>query len=208
MPLRVVTHPLITHKMTILRDKNTGTQLFRDAVSEVTLLLCYEATRDLHLRPASIETPLCPMQTATLSGSDFVVAPVLRAGLGMVEGMLSLFPNARLSHIGVRRDEETAKPSTYYSNIPRDLSNSTVFVVDPMLATGGSLCAALTLLKASRPRVLKALCLLAAPPGRDRVEREHPDVDVYVGALDERLNERAFIVPGLGDAGDRMFGTL
>lgn len=208
MPLHVVTHPLITHKMSILRDKETGTQLFREVVSELTLLLCYEATRDLHLRACELETPLCKMHTQTLSGSDFVIAPVLRAGLGMVNGMLSLFPNARLSHIGVRRNEETALPSTYYTNIPNQLEDSTVFVVDPMLATGGSLSAALSLLKERRPRVLKALCLLAAPQGRERIERDHPEIDVYVGALDQKLNERAFIVPGLGDAGDRMFGTL
>lgn len=208
MPVFVVQHPVVTHKMTILRDKTTTVQKFRDVVSELTLLLSYEATRDLEVRPCTVDTPLMPMQTHTLTGVDFVIAPILRAGLGMVNGMLRVFPEAKIAHIGMRRDEHTALPATYYENIPSPLSHSTVIVVDPMLATGGSLSAGLSLLKSKSPKVLKAICLIAAPEGRDRIERDHPDVDVYVGALDEALNARKFILPGLGDAGDRMFGTF
>ncbi|MDK2972437.1 MAG: uracil phosphoribosyltransferase [Candidatus Sumerlaeota bacterium] len=208
MPVHVVKHPVVTHKMSILRDKATTVQRFREVVSEMTLLLSYEATRDLDLRPCVVETPLMPMDTFTLTGEDFVIAPILRAGLGMVNGMLKVFPEAKLAHIGMRRDEETALPATYYENIPSPLGASTVILVDPMLATGGSLSAGLHLLRSKRPKVLKAICLIAAPEGKARIERDHPDVDVYVGALDDRLNERSYILPGLGDAGDRMFGTL
>jgi uracil phosphoribosyltransferase len=208
MPVHVVEHPVITHKMTILRDKATSVQRFRDVVSELTLLLSYEATRGLEVRSCTVQTPLMPMQTHTLTGEDFVIAPILRAGLGMVNGMLRIFPEAKIAHIGMRRDEETALPATYYENIPSPLTSSTVIVVDPMLATGGSLSGGLQLLKSKRPKTLKAICLIAAPEGKARIERDHPDVDVYVAALDSGLNDRAFILPGLGDAGDRMFGTL
>ncbi len=212
MPVHVVNHPVITHKMNTLRDLNTGTQEFRSVVSEMTLLLAYEATRDLPVRPCQVETPLMAMESKTLTGGDFIITPILRAGLGMVQGMLSIFPNAKVAHIGMKRDEETALPATYYYNFPKAPPNpseeSTVIVVDPMLATAGSLCAALTLVKGDHPGTIKAICLIAAPEGKARVEKEHPDVDVYVGALDERLNEKSFILPGLGDAGDRMFGTV
>ncbi len=208
MPVIVVDHPVITHKMNVLRDKRTGVQDFRQAVSEITLLLAYEATRDLPLHTCKIETPLCAMQSQTLSGDDFVITPILRAGLGMVHGMLSIFPNARVAHIGLQRDEETALPHAYYSNIPATLNDATVIVVDPMLATAGSLSAALDMIKQHNPAHIKAICLIAAPEGQARIERDHPDVSVYVGAMDERLNDKAYIVPGLGDAGDRMFGTL
>ncbi|MBI5153812.1 uracil phosphoribosyltransferase [Candidatus Poribacteria bacterium] len=208
MPVVVVDHPLVTHKLSIIRDAETSSKKFRDIVSEITLLLTYEATRDLPLREAEIRTPLCPMKARMLADGRFVITPILRAGLGMVGGMLAIFPLAKVAHIGLKRDEKTALPTTYYFNIPPDLSGSTVIVVDPMLATAGSMCAALELIKRSRPRTIKALCLIAAPEGRDRIERDHPDVTVYVGAMDERLNEKAYIVPGLGDAGDRIFGTL
>lgn len=211
MAVHVVHHPVITHKMNILRDRTTGTQEFRSVVSELTLLLAYEATRDLRVHHCTIETPLATMQSQTLTGGRFVIAPILRAGLGMVQGMLSIFPNAKVAHIGIRRDEETAQPETYYYNFPRGgaiAEKTTVIVLDPMLATAGSLCAALDLVKRDHPGVIKALCLIAAPEGRARVEKDHPDVDVYVGALDERLNDKSYIVPGLGDAGDRMFGTV
>lgn len=208
MAVITVNHPLIEHKLSLLRDKTTSMKKFRELVSEITLLLTYEATRDLSMTPMEIETPLCRMQARTLLDGRFVITPILRAGLGMVQGMLSIFPVAKVAHIGLKRDEETALPHTYYVNLPPDLAGSTVFVVDPMLATAGSLCAALTLVKQSRPACVRALCLIAAPEGRARVLRDHPDVDVYVGAMDERLNEKSYIVPGLGDAGDRMFGTL
>jgi len=207
MPLHVVDHPVITHKLNILRNKDTRTQEFRSVVNEITLLLSYEATRDLAVDECEVETPLTKMKSTTLSGSDFVICPILRAGLGMVHGMLSVFPDARLAHIGLKRDEETAKPMFYYQNIPTKLESSTVIVVDPMLATAGSLCSAIDLVKEHKPHRIKAVCLLAAPEGKERVEKEHPNVDVYVGSLDKQLNDQAYIVPGLGDAGDRMFGT-
>jgi uracil phosphoribosyltransferase len=208
MPVVVVDHPLITHKISILRDKSISTGKFRDLVAEITLLLTYEATRDLPLRETEVETPLCRAQVQTLTKDDFVITPILRAGLGMVPGMLSIFPVAKVAHIGLERDEETTLPRTYYFNVPPELGGCTVILVDPMLATGGSLSAALDLIKERGAKSIKAICLIGAPEGRDRIERDHPDVSVYIGAMDERLNERAYIVPGLGDAGDRMFGTL
>ncbi|MEQ8822548.1 MAG: uracil phosphoribosyltransferase [Sumerlaeia bacterium] len=207
MPLKVADHPLITHKLTIIRDKDTSVKKFREIVEEITLLLTYEATRDLPLSDALIETPLCPM-TGRVVKERFVITPILRAGLGMLHGMMSIFPVAKVSHIGLERDEETALPRTYYYKSPPDLAGSHVIIIDPMLATGGSLSAAVDLIKRGQPSTIKCICLLAAPEGRDRMNRDHPDVDVYVGALDERLNEKAYIVPGLGDAGDRMYGTL
>lgn len=207
MPIHVVDHPLITHKLTLLRDRNTDTKNFRELTSEITLLLTYEATRDLPTEEVEIETPMCRTVARRLVNDGLVIAPILRAGLGMVEGMLSIFPAARLAHIGVKRDEETALPHSYYFNIPNHLGNSTVIVVDPMLATAGSLCAALDFVKESAPARVMALCLIASPEGAARVESEHPDVSVFVAGMDERLDERAYIIPGLGDAGDRMFGT-
>lgn len=207
MPVHVVDHPLITHKLTLLRDKKTDTKNFRELTSEITLLLTYEATRDLPTEEVEIETPMCAMRTQRLVNEGLVIAPILRAGLGMVEGMLSIFPAARLAHIGLKRDEETALPQSYYFNIPNDLEKSTVIVVDPMLATAGSLCAALDFVKQSAPARVMAICLIASPEGSARVEADHPDVSVYVAGMDDRLDERAYILPGLGDAGDRMFGT-
>jgi uracil phosphoribosyltransferase len=208
MPVTIVDHPVITHKLATLRDKSTSVPEFRRTVSEMTLLLTYEATRDLKTITRTIETPLCKAQVQVLAQSDFVIVPILRAGLGMVEGLLQVLPDARVGHIGIRRNEETAMPSRYYYNIPANLEQSTVLALDPMLATAGSLCQALALIKQSHPANIRAVCLIAAPEGRARIEREHPDVQVFVAAVDERLNERSFIVPGLGDAGDRMFGTL
>lgn len=208
MPVIVVEHPLITHKITILRDRETSTKKFREAVEEITLLLTYEATRHLPMREVEVDTPLCRTKARKLEDEELIITPILRAGLGMLTGMLAIFPTAKVVHIGVKRDEETAQPHTYYSSLPDDLSDSRVLVVDPMLATAGSLCSAIKLIKNSNPKEITAICLIAAPEGSARVEQEHPEVNVFVGAMDERLNERAFIVPGLGDAGDRMFGTV
>lgn len=207
MPVHVVNHPLIAHKISILRDRETSMKKFREIVSEITLLLTYEATRALPTREVEVETPITRTRTRMLEEGDFVITPILRAGLGMVPGMLSIFPLAKVAHIGLKRNEETALPETYYFNIPPDLTGATVLVVDPMLATAGTLCAAIELLKRCGPRSISAICLIASPEGAARIERDHPEVAVYVGAMDERLNEKSYIVPGLGDAGDRMFGT-
>ncbi len=207
MPVRVVEHPLIAHKMTNLRDRSTDSKLFREIVAELTLLLAYEATRDLATRPQRITTPITETDGTVLANDDFVIAPILRAGLGMLPGLHTLLPSARVSHLGLRRDEVTKNPETYYYNYPDHLSNATVFVLDPMLATAGSLCAGIDLLKANKPERIIAICLISSPEGAARIEKTHPDVNVFTGAMDERLNGQAFIVPGLGDAGDRLFGT-
>lgn len=207
MAVHIVDHPVITHKLNALRNKSTGTQEFRRVVNELTLLLSYEATRNLPVHEFTLETPITSMTSKTLSGSDFIICPILRAGLGMVHGMLSIFPEARVAHIGLKRNEETAMPMFYYQSMPEDLSASTVIVVDPMLATGGSLCEAISLVKKHHPVSIKAICLVAAPEGQKMIEQHHPDVDVFVAAMDEKLNDQKYIVPGLGDAGDRMFGT-
>lgn len=207
MAVEVVHHPLIAHKISLLRDRSTPMKDFREIVGEVTHLLVYEATRDLPLREVTIETPLCQATVPMLNEPEIVVAPILRAGLGMLPGMLNILPRAPVAYIGLERDEYTHQPRTYYYNVPANLANATVIVVDPMLATAGSLCAGLDLVKKESPARILAICLIAAPEGKQRVEQAHPDVPVYVGALDTHLNEHAFIVPGLGDAGDRMFGT-
>ncbi|MGF1573169.1 MAG: uracil phosphoribosyltransferase [Sumerlaeia bacterium] len=207
MAVHIVNHPVITHKLNALRNKKTQTQEFRRVVNELTLLLSYEATRNLPVHECTLETPITSMKSETLAGNDFIICPILRAGLGMVHGMLSIFPEARVAHIGLKRNEETAMPVFYYQSMPEDLSSSTVIVVDPMLATGGSLSEALALVKQHNPVSIKAICLVAAPEGKQYIEEQHPDVDVFVAALDEQLNEQKYIVPGLGDAGDRMFGT-
>lgn len=207
MAVHTVDHPVITHKLNVLRNKNTGTQEFRRVVNELTLLLSYEATRNLPVNDCTLETPIAKMTSKTLKGNDFIICPILRAGLGMVHGMLSIFPEARVAHIGLKRDEHTAMPMFYYQSMPEDLSSSTVIVVDPILATGGSLCEALSLVKHHHPVSIKAICLVASPEGKQAIEKMHPDVDVFVAAMDDHLNAQKYIVPGLGDAGDRMFGT-
>ncbi|MCC6546471.1 uracil phosphoribosyltransferase [Candidatus Sumerlaeota bacterium] len=207
MPLHVVDHPLIVHKLAILRDKATSVKKFREVVNEITLLLAYEATCSLPMDEVEIETPLCRTRTRMLKPGEVVVAPILRAGLGMMPGMLDILPMARVAHIGLRRDEHTHLPVTYYMNMPTSLNGANVLVVDPMLATAGSMCAAIDLLKNAQPASITAICLIASPEGEQRMNKSHPDVSIYVGAMDERLNEKAYIVPGLGDAGDRMFGT-
>lgn len=203
----VMDHPLIQHKIGIMRRKDTGSKEFRTLVSEVAMLECYEATRDLELTDVEIETPICKTTVKELKGKKLAVVPILRAGLGMVEGMLEMIPAAKVGHIGLYRDPETAEPVEYYCKLPADCSNREVFVVDPMLATGGSAVAALQMLKDKGVKSIRFMCIIAAPEGVQRLKEAHPDVNIFIGALDERLNEKKYIVPGLGDAGDRIFGT-
>ena len=203
----VMDHPLIQHKIGIMRRQDTGSKEFRTLVSEVAMLECYEATRDLELRDVEIETPICKTTVKELKGKKLAVVPILRAGLGMVEGMLEMIPAAKVGHIGLYRDPETAEPVEYYCKLPADCANREVFVVDPMLATGGSAVAALQMLKDKGVKNIRFMCIIAAPEGVKRFQEAHPDVDLFIGALDERLNEKKYIVPGLGDAGDRIFGT-
>lgn len=203
----VMDHPLIQHKIGIMRRADTGSKDFRTLVSEVAMLECYEATRDLELSDVEIETPICRTTVKQLKGKKLAVVPILRAGLGMVEGMLEMIPAAKVGHIGLYRNEETAEPVAYYCKLPEDCARREVFVVDPMLATGGSAAAALQMLKDKGVKNIRFMCIIAAPEGVKRLTEEHPDVDLYIGALDERLNDKKYIVPGLGDAGDRIFGT-
>ncbi len=203
----ITNHPLIQHKLSILRDKNTGTNEFRKLVSELAMLECYEATRDLPLQSKLIETPIGPCNANELAGRKMCIVPILRAGLGMVDGMLSLVPSAKVGHIGMFRDPETHLPVPYYCKLPDDLPERDVFVVDPMLATGGSAVDAINQIKKYNPKSIKFMGLVAAPEGLQALQTAHPDVDIICAALDERLNENAYIVPGLGDAGDRIFGT-
>ena len=203
----VMDHPLIQHKIGIMRRQDTGSKEFRTLVSEVAMLECYEATRDLELRDVEIETPICKTTVKELKGKKLAVVPILRAGLGMVEGMLEMIPAAKVGHIGLYRDPETAEPVEYYCKLPADCANREVFVVDPMLATGGSAVAALQMLKDKGVKNIRFMCIIAAPEGVKRLQEAHPDVDLFIGALDERLNEKKYIVPGLRDAGDRIFGT-
>ena len=203
----VMDHPLIQHKIGIMRRQDTGSKEFRTLVSEVAMLECYEATRDLELRDVEIETPICKATVKELKGKKLAVVPILRAGLGMVEGMLEMIPAAKVGHIGLYRDPETAEPVEYYCKLPADCANREVFVVDPMLATGGSAVAALQMLKDKGVKNIRFMRIIAAPEGVKRLQEAHPDVDLFIGALDERLNEKKYIVPGLGDAGDRIFGT-
>ena len=203
----VMDHPLIQHKIGIMRRTDTGSKDFRTLVSEAAMLECYEATRDLELTDVEIETPICKATVKELKGKKLAVVPILRAGLGMVEGMLELIPAAKVGHIGMYRDPETAEPIEYYCKLPADCANREVFVVDPMLATGGSAVAALDMLKKRGVKNIHFMCIIAAPEGVKRLTEAHPDVDVYIGALDDHLNEHKYIVPGLGDAGDRIFGT-
>ena len=203
----IMDHPLIRHKIGFIRRKETGTKDFRQTISEIAMLICYEATRDLPLDDVDIETPICPTVAKELRGKKMSIVPILRAGLGMVDGMLQLIPAAKVGHIGLYRDPETLKPVEYYCKLPADCAEREVFVVDPMLATGGSSVAAIQMLKDKGCKNIHFLCIIAAPEGIKAMEKAHPDVDLYVGALDERLNDHGYIVPGLGDAGDRIFGT-
>ncbi|MBR2191268.1 MAG: uracil phosphoribosyltransferase [Eubacterium sp.] len=203
----VMDHPLIQHKIGIIRRKEVGTKDFRQLISEIGNLITYEATRYLDLDEIEIETPICKTKVKELSGKKLAIIPILRAGLGMVEGMLSLVPSARVGHIGLYRDPVTAEPHEYYCKIPADCDKRDVFVVDPMLATGGSAVAAIQMLKDKGVKKIIMMCIIAAPEGVKAITDAHPDVDIYIGALDEKLNEKKYIVPGLGDAGDRIFGT-
>ncbi len=203
----IMDHPLIQHKIGLIRRTDTGTKDFRQTISEIAMLICYEATRDLKLDEVEIETPICRTTVKELRGKKMAIIPILRAGLGMVDGMLSLIPAAKIGHIGLYRDPETLEPVEYYCKLPADCAEREIFVVDPMLATGGSSSAAIRMLKEKGCRNIRFMCIIAAPEGLDRMRKDHPDVDLYVGALDEKLNDHGYIVPGLGDAGDRIFGT-
>lgn len=203
----IADHPLIQHKVTLLRDKNTGSKEFRELIQEITELLCYEATRDLPLCEVEVETPITITKSKVIAGRKLAFVPILRAGLGMVDGAIELVPAARVGHIGLYRDPETLKPVEYYCKLPVDIADRDVIVIDPMVATGGSAAAALQILKDKGVKNIKLMCLLSTPTGLEVVQKAHPDVDIFVAAIDEGLNEHGYIVPGLGDAGDRIFGT-
>ena len=205
--LHVINHPMIQHKLTIMRKKETGSKDFRELLKEIALLMGYEVTRDLPLDTVEIETPICKTQAKQVKGRKMAIVPILRAGMGMVEGLQTLVPVAKVGHIGLYRNEETHEPVVYYCKLPEDIQDRLVIVTDPMLATGGSACDALQMLKERGCTNIRLMCLVGAPEGIERVQREHPDVDIYLAAVDECLNENAYIVPGLGDAGDRIFGT-
>ena len=205
--ITITNHPLIQHKLSILRDKNTPTKDFKELISEIAMLICYEATRDLELKEVEIETPITKATVKQLSGKKLAIVPILRAGLGMVDGMLALIPSARIGHIGLYRDPKTLQPVEYYCKLPHDIGERDVIVVDPMCATGGSAIDAITLIKKRGPKNIKFMCTIAAPEGLKALQAAHPDVDIYCAALDDCLNEHGYIVPGLGDAGDRIFGT-
>ena len=203
----VFDHPLIQHKLSILRDKDTPVKVFRELVSEIAMLMCYEATRDLPLEEVNVETPIATARCKRIAGKKLAVVPILRAGLGMVDGMVSMMPNVKVGHIGLFRDPETHEPVKYYYKMPADIEERDIIVVDPMLATGGSASAAISFLKQDGAKHIKLMCVIGCPEGIARIQKDHPDVNIYVAACDERLNENAYIVPGLGDAGDRIFGT-
>ena len=203
----VFDHPLIQHKLSILRDENTSVKEFREIVSEIAMLMCYESTRDLPLEEVDVKTPVAIAKCHRIAGKKLAVVPILRAGLGMVDGMVSMMPNVKVGHIGLFRDPETLKPVKYYFKMPADISERDVIVVDPMLATGGSASAAITFLKEAGVKHIKLMSIIGAPEGVARMQADHPDVDIYVAALDDHLNEHGYIVPGLADAGDRIFGT-
>ena len=206
--LHVVDHPLIQHKLSIMRNKKTGSKDFRELLNEIAMLMGYELTRDLPLDEITIETPIQKTKAYTISGKKLAIVPILRAGIGMVDGLLNLVPVAKVGHIGLYRDPETHMPVTYYCKLPSDIDKRIVILVDPMLATGGSASDALTKLKEHGCTHIKFMCLVAAPEGVAKVQEDHPDVDIFTAALDEKLNDHAYIVPGLGDAGDRIFGTM
>ena len=203
----IMDHPLIQHKITLLRDKNTGSKEFRELISEVTMLMCYEATRDLPLKQVEVETPMCVTKSKVISGRKLALVPILRAGIGMVDGILNLLPAAKVGHIGLYRDHDTHEPVEYYCKLPVDVAEREVIVLDPMLATGGSAIDAITKIKENGVKQIKFMCIIAAPDGVEALIAAHPDVQVYCGALDGHLNEDKYIIPGLGDAGDRIFGT-
>lgn len=205
--VHVMDHPLICHKISYLRREDLGSKDFREMISEIAMLICYEATRDLKLQEVKIKTPICETTGKELAGKKLAVVPILRAGLGMVEGMLAMIPAAKVGHIGLYRDPETLEAVEYFCKLPVDCEERDVFVVDPMLATGASSVAAIKMLKDKGVKNIRFLCIIAAPEGVERMQKEHPDVDIYIGALDEKLNDHGYIVPGLGDAGDRIFGT-
>ena len=203
----IMDHPLIQHKLTLLRDKNTGSKEFRELVSEVAMLMCYEATRDLPLKEVEVETPVSVAKAYVLSGRKLAFVPILRAGIGMIDGVMHMVPAARVGHIGLYRDPNTLEPVEYYSKLPTDIDERDVIVLDPMLATGGSAVDAISIIKKSNPKSIKFMCIIAAPEGMKELTKAHPDVKIYCASMDERLNEHGYIVPGLGDAGDRIFGT-
>jgi uracil phosphoribosyltransferase len=203
----VFDHPLIQHKLSILRDEKTPTKEFRELISEISMLMCYEATRDLPLEDVEIKTPMAPMVAKKIAGRKLAFIPILRAGMGMLDAMLTMVPSAKVGHIGLYRDEETHKPVEYYNKLPGDIDERDVFVLDPMLATGGSAIDAIDIIKRSNPRSIKFLCIIAAPEGIKALTEAHPDIDLFCAAQDEKLNPNCYIIPGLGDAGDRIYGT-
>lgn len=205
--VHILEHPLIQHKLTLIREKNTGSKDFRELVKEVSMLMAYEVTRNLPTKLIEIETPICPMQSRVLKGEKIGIIPILRAGLGMLDGILELLPTAKVGHIGIFRDPKTKMPVHYYCKLPSDISERDLIVADPLLATGGSLNTAISLIKKEGGKKISCMCLIAAPEGIEAVRKEHPEADIYVAAVDSILNDHAFIVPGLGDAGDRLFGT-
>ena len=205
--VHILDHPLLQHKLSILRDENTGVKDFREVVSEIATLMCYEATRDLPLEEVEIKTPITTAKFKTIAGKKLAIVPVLRAGLGMVDGILTLIPSAKVGHIGLYRDPDTLEPVEYYCKMPNDIAEREVIILDPMLATGGSASAAIQFIKNYEVKNIKLMNIIAAPEGIQRVHHDHPDVDIYCAALDVKLNDHGYIVPGLGDAGDRIFGT-
>lgn len=205
--LYVLDHPLLQHKLSIIRDKNTSVKEFREIVSEIATLMCYDATRNLPVQEVEVETPIAVAKVKKIAGKKMAVVPILRAGLGMVDGVIRLIPSVKVGHIGLYRDPETLEPVEYYCKLPKDIGDREVLIVDPMLATGGSATAAIQFIKNYGCSNIKLMCILAAPEGVNRIREDHPDVDLYVAAVDEKLNDHGYIVPGLGDAGDRIFGT-
>jgi len=205
--IEITNHPLIQHKLTLLRDKNTGSKDFRELVGEIAMLMCFEATRDLPLADVEIETPVAMAKTKVIFGKKLAFVPILRAGLGMVDGVMNMVPSARVGHIGLYRDPDSLKPVEYYCKLPSDIEERDVILLDPMLATGGSAIDAIRLLQSKGARSIKFMCIIASPEGLNALSTAHPEVDVFCAALDEKLNEHGYIVPGLGDAGDRIYGT-